>query len=616
MSDDPWERREKERSKRQSVQRRRTEWDLFAWIGENARALSVTLAVALLLSAEIPTIPGSIRGMLAIGGTGVLFAVAAMLRQWQRSVREVFTTPTTIAAIGLVLWSVVAFWISPYRAQAGAELLRIVAGAAAYMVIAFGLRSSERNTVAGGVLSLGCVLSLIDFARMSQLQNLTRMVHGVGLDYSFFGTHESIGSLLALLVPLIVSLALAPGTEEKRRWFAYAATLILTFAWLAARCRSAWIGGGVAIVTLTILVWRSPRAERNRPRNAREKIREAIGSPLPVLVGATLVMAIGGGFATFLSQRAATVVNVLDDASLGTRIAMWEGAARMAAQKPIFGWGLGSYPILQGWWTHLGASDFDVLRNGATHENIAHNYYVQWAAEAGAPGLALHLIAILVWLFATLQALGRPLLPMDRALSIGVAAAVCGASVDGLASPAYQFHGVYVVLWLLMGLGTAATAPREGETHPPGSRVLIVVAALVLGTGLAALVPLWGRKLAASPRDDARGTFVLLSDPVGPKVKPGTIVTIRARFTDRKGKPLNTAPGTTWEIPSERESGKLNGGIGQFIPQGTKEVQAVLRITLPEKPGSIVQVMARFTDRAGRAYNADRVFLLPRVPAK
>ena len=615
MSDDPWEKREREKSRRREVQRQRTDWDLLAWVSGNARALLVLLAVALLLAGEIPAISGSLRGALAIGGTCLLLSVAAMLRTWQRPTREIFTHPPVLAGLALVAWCGVAFALSPYRPQAGAEFLRIVAGATIYLLAAHGLSASERGTVVGGILTLGCGLSLIDFARMSQLKNANRMLSVISSDYSFFGTHENIGSLLALLVPVVVALALATTLEEKRRWAAQAATLILTFAWLAARCRSAWIGGGVALLALAILLWRAPKTEQARPRDARERIRDLLGSPLPLLVGTVLVMAIGGGFATFLFQRAATVVNVKEDTSLEIRIQMWQGAAQMAAQKPLVGWGLGSYPVLEGWWTHLGAEPEEVLQSGATHANIAHNYYVQWAAEAGGIGLALHLTMLLLWLLTTIRALGRPLAPLDRAVALGGVAAVFGAAVDALASPAYQFHGVYTVLWLLMGLASAATALRSGESAPRDRNLPHVVASVALGIGLAALVPLWGKRLRASPTDSRRGTFILLSNPEGPSVSPGTSVTIRAQFTDGRGKRANTSPGTTWDLPSERESGALNGSIGQLIPKPGDETQAALRVTLPDKPG-IVQIMARFTDRAGRGYIASQIFLLKKEPKK
>ena len=605
MSLDPWERREREKTRRTEFKKGRDQWDLFAWIAESARPLILLLGLALLLGAEVPALGGGLRGALAIGGTVALLSLAALTRTWQRPLRAILLTPPGIAVLLMIAWGGVAFFLSPFRAQAGGELLRLVGGAAAFLLAAHALDSKERATTVGGLLTIGCGISLYDFTQMAKVGNLNRMVKSVATDYSVFGTHENVGSLLALLLPLALALAAAPKLEERRRWAVQAATLVLGFAWIAARCRSAWIGGGIALVALAILLWRSPGRQTSRARTDRERLSEALGSPLPLLAAAVLVMAIGGGFATFFSQRAATMVNVLDDSSLSTRVTMWEGAARMAAQRPLTGWGLGSFPIRQGDWTHLGSPAIDVLRDGATHENIAHNFYVQWAAEAGGVGLALHVFVMALWLLATLRGLGRTLPPAERTLAIGALAAVLGASLDAAASPAYQFHGVWAVLWTLMGLGTAAIASAEDRT--PKSPLLLYLISGALGILAALGVIGWGRSLGAT--SVPRGQFVLIADPPGPSAPPGQLVTIRAEFTDGRGKIVNSSPGTTWEVPSERESGALKGGVGALL---TKEnvAEAVIRVTLPEKPGAIVQIMARYSDRNGRPYAADQIFLI------
>ena len=607
MSFDPWERREKERNSRRDTLRKKSDWDFIEWVQENARPLLVILGILCLLGSEIPSLGGTIRGICAISGVLLLIGISAMLRTWQVSLKQALIHPASIATLGLLAWCGVSYFVSPFRAQAGAELLRILGGTTIYFLAAYGLKAGERYIVVGGVVATACLLSIVDFVRMSQLKYLTTMVHRVGNEYSFFGTHENVGSLLALLVPMAAALALSRNLEEKRLWAAQAATLTLTFAWIAARCRSAWMGGGIALVVLFLLIWRSPRAESSRPRNARERIKEALGSPLPVLVGATLVMAIGGGLATFLSNRVATIVNVMDDASFNIRLAMWEGAARMSVKKPLLGWGLGSYPVLEGWWTHLGSSEQDVLKNGATHENIAHNYYVQWAAEAGGIGLALHLIAVLLWLGLMIARLTRPIAPVDRAIALGAIAGIFGACFDAIGSPSYQFHGVYSIFWLLMGLGAASAFPRTDERLGVDRTIPIVLVAAILGIGLASIVPFWGKRLGKQASQLPRGSFLLLSQPTGPELPPGTTVTLRAQYTDAFGKRLNTTPGTTWENPSARETGDLKGGIGQLVPKRGAETQAALRLTLPEKPG-YVQIMARFTDREGRRYNADYIF--------
>jgi O-antigen ligase len=556
---------------------------------------------------------------MAIGGGTVLLLLAALTRTWTRTWQGVLGRPPGIALVLLTLWTGVALFLTPplYRTMAGGELLRVVAGTVAFFVAAYGLEARERGVAVTGLLFLGCLIALGDFARLGSTAEIGQLARSGNHSASVFGTHESVGSLLALLFPVALATALLADLDEKPRWAAYAGVLILGFAWIVARCRSAWIGGGIALLTLLILAWRaSLRDPRRRPRTTRDMVRDALGSPLPLIVGALLVMGIGGGLATFLSQRAATFVNIKEDSSFQVRKTMWEGGAQMAAQKPVLGWGLGTYPILQGYWTHLGHEDWNVLVNGADHSDIAHNFYVQWAAEAGGVGLALHVAAVASWLLLALRgAVGRTLAPGEKAILLGTSAAALGACVDAIASPAYQFHGVYAVLWALMGLGSGAL----GEREPQGARVgaLPWIVAGALGLLAAGAVPLWGRSLIAQADKEPRGTFNVVSDPPGPKLLPGQSVTLRAVFTDSAGKEASTSPGTTWEVPSERESGTLNGGFGQDAVGKDAEIkQALLQLTLPSKPGAIVQVMARYSDRRGRAYTADAVFILQGTKTK
>lgn len=616
MSQDPWERRERERTKLREHQRARSGGaDPIEWAGNHVRALGLLVGLMLLLLAEVPSFGGVVRSALAVMGTTGLLLLAALTRTWSRSFVEILKRPPGWALLTLILWGGVSFFLTDtdLRGMAGAELLRLVAGGVAFLTAAYALEPRERHVALTGLLFMGCTIALLDFARLGSTKEVGELARRGYHSSSAFGTHESVGSLLALLFPVSLGVALWGDLPEKPRWVAYAAVLILGFAWIVARCRSAWLGGGVALLVLVLLAWRTTKNsnQARRPRNFQDKVRDALGSPLPVLVGALLIMGIGGGLSTMLSQRAASFVNIREDSSFQTRMVMWEGGARMAAQKPLTGWGLASYPVMQNYWTHLGDERWKILQEGADHSSIAHNFYVQWAAEAGAVGLGLHILALGSGILFALRGMGRARSPLDQALLLGTTAAVIGSCVDAIASPAYQFHGVYALLWTLLGLGASALGEREGPDTKVGPWPYAIAAVLALGGAIA--VPLWGKSLMHSGAVIQRGNFVVLSDPPGPSLAPGTIVTLRAEFTDATGKDIPTWPGTTWSSPSEKESGVLQSAFGRLAKDKDGQIPlSALRVTLPEKPGAIVQVMATYTDRYGHAYTADSVFLLKR----
>jgi hypothetical protein len=140
---------------------------------------------------------------------------------------------------------------------------------------------------------------------------------------------------------------------------------------------------------------------------------------------------------------------------------MWHGALRMAEARPFFGWGIGSFPVREALFTELGDTPAHVLAHGASHNNLAHNFYLQTAAEVGFIGLALYLSVIVAFFAFGLRSLGQmqkksTSAAFPRMVLIGCLAAMAGQVVDAFGSPAYNFASVSLFQWVLLGVGTAA----------------------------------------------------------------------------------------------------------------------------------------------------------------
>ncbi len=570
----------------------------------------------------------AIRGPLTQIGTGVLCLLLGACGGFRDNMRTALRRGPNPFIIGLAVWSVAAFFVAPYRAPAAADLLRILAGALAYFVAAYALPSSKNVIQAAtGLVVIGCALALTDFARLGVAGGVTS-----GFQYSFFATHEDVGSLMLLLVPLALAVFVTPEVTEKWRLPAFAATLLLVIALLLTRCRAAWIGEIVGL--LFFFMVRSLRPARSSvrdntthvPSSLRETARRLLASPaLLLVIGVVLFIGVSGA-ATVFSQRARSAALSLTDSgeNIGTRLAMWDGAARMATEKPITGWGLGSYLVLEGRWTHLGDDPATVLTHGGTHFNIAHDYYVHWAADAGGVGLFLYVAAAAAVLTTLVTGYrSRPSLPsLQRAIVLGSASALAGSLVDALASPSYNFHGVYTVWWTIAGLGVASLrAPRSASRSrndvaalAPTSGVAWAGAALA---GLATVGIVLGGGAALRRRGDAvpRGVFRLVrasNEGGGIKAQPapgpatasasvGDVVD--AIFTDAAGRELPTAPGTRWRVidlkngdTATKGERKLDKGNGRTLRRAT--------VTLSPQGGKQVHVEALYQDRYSRTYRA------------
>jgi len=136
----------------------------------------------------------------------------------------------------------------------------------------------------------------------------------------------------------------------------------------------------------------------------------------------------------------------------------------MLAAKPILGWGLGTFPYIVSRFTTVALPYAAVTSNGANLTNIAHNYYLQLAAETGVVGLGLYLATMISFFVVGLRSLATLKDGTRKMVLIGVLAAMSGQVIDALTSPSYNVSSVNLFQWLLMGIGMfAAGVPVQTE---------------------------------------------------------------------------------------------------------------------------------------------------------
>ena len=616
---DPWEARERERERWNNPRRSRRgssrapdgnpvgEGDsLTSGLGENYLIFGILASVILLSLAEIPRIPADSRMIFAEAGALLPLLLLGICRSFVEDMRIALRRGLNPLILLLVAWACFAFFNSPYRTVAAADLLRVVSGAAIYFLVAYTLKTPrQKSGVLIGVLALGIVVSLIDLAQAGR-----RGEYFSTNDFSIFGTHGNVGSLLVLLVPAALSFALHTDIEEKRRLAALAAAIILSAALLVSRTRSAWIGAVFAFITLTYLFLRyGPKAETKKRGGAMASI---IGSPITMITLGFLVFALVGGLAPLVTKRAASVTKISEDVSFQTRLNMWNGAALMAAEKPLTGWGLGSFQVLQSLWTHDGDEPFVALQLGTDQRNMAHNYYFQWGADAGSVGLILYGATLTLFLLSVFRGAGETRTPFQMALLAGATASAIGGIVDACASPAYNFHGVHAVFWLWIGMGVSALRPYAGRDSEPTGPALRPTpwthwtGAILSGAFLAAIVLGSGYVLRSAGQTAPRGRFEIIAADTGPMML-GVPVSWTAVFTDSTGQSRPTYPGTLWQLQTDAATTAQTQAQTDADPAEKTAPRSRFKIQLPilAPPTGPVTIHATYRDRFGRVYEAN-----------
>jgi putative inorganic carbon (HCO3(-)) transporter len=255
----------------------------------------------------------------------------------------------------------------------------------------------------------------------------------------------------------VLPLALVAAFFEEdavRRTAAQVAAVMIGAGVVVTQNRSAWAGTLVALAVLGVL-----HAAHGGRHGGRAGVppRHVVIPALLVLLGMGSVVAFSSLRAA-LGERAASALRP-DDAAVAWRLATWERTARMIRERPLLGFGVGSYPLEQALYYHPAAPPLPqavIAARGPSLEENAHNLYLQTAAELGIPGLALYLGVLIVFGVSVVRALPRVPGRLQRGMAMGALAAVAAQLVTAFTSPAWQFAECSVFLWVAVGVGVAA----------------------------------------------------------------------------------------------------------------------------------------------------------------
>jgi hypothetical protein len=211
---------------------------------------------------------------------------------------------------------------------------------------------------------------------------------------------------------------------------------------------------------------------------AGTKPRITLAAAILAFVGiAGIVVAVSGSGQGVL-QRLASFDGASSGISMHDRFSLWHAALAMIAAKPFFGWGLGSFPYTVGNFTSTAVASAIVAKNGVNLLNIAHNYYLQLAAETGIVGLGMYVGMVVTFFTVGVRALGTLKDGTRKLILVGVLAAMAGQVVDAMTSPSYNVASVSMIQWLLMGIGMfAAGVPIQDEVTAPAAAVVRAPAA-------------------------------------------------------------------------------------------------------------------------------------------
>lgn len=212
----------------------------------------------------------------------------------------------------------------------------------------------------------------------------------------FYNDHTAYGALLAMFLPFVIAFALMKKNNLAYRVFLWLLVGLIATALLLSYSRAAWISF-VAVVVLygvirfrvrfeylvafTVIVLAMFYANREDIMLKLEKNRQDSSAKL--------------------SEHVQSISNISTDASNVERINRWKCAIKMFEEKPIFGWGPGTYQFQYAPFQE--ARDLTIISTNFGNRGNAHSEYIGPMAEQGIFGPVAFLIIVVISILTGLR---------------------------------------------------------------------------------------------------------------------------------------------------------------------------------------------------------------------
>ena len=204
--------------------------------------------------------------------------------------------------------------------------------------------------------------------------------------YPFYRDHTSFGASLAFLLPPLTVMVFQRGKSGVRCRLPLALLILLFTAGLIfSYSRAAWVSL-IAAVAVTFILWL--------------RIPKRVLFPISAVI--LLMIALSAGriwermdsttedSSADLAQHLRSSSNISTDQSNLERINRWKCALRMFAEKPLFGWGPGTYQFKYAPFQR--SEDKTVISTDFGDAGNAHSEYLGALSEGGLPGALLFLL--------------------------------------------------------------------------------------------------------------------------------------------------------------------------------------------------------------------------------
>lgn len=319
---------------------------------------------------------------------GIMLLFLFKILQRDNFDKRVFMHPLSIAILFNLAWIAITVLTSSMHLVSLKFLTARIWFITVFYLLATQLFRNIRNIKRFAFLYCVPLLMVIVYTIVRHAQNGFTQKSANWVMYPFYNDHTAYAAALALFLPLLLALSLDKTNSGTKRFFTFMLFLAFVTALVLSYTRAAWLGIAISIVFYFLLV-------------LKLKFRTIMFIALcagGVLYSYRTELAISlsknkSASSTDLAVHVKSVSNISTDASNKERINRWKSAMRMFNERPVFGWGPGTYQFKYA--PFQMRSDKTEISTNSGNRGNAHSEYIGPLAESGVLGSASFIVVVL-----------------------------------------------------------------------------------------------------------------------------------------------------------------------------------------------------------------------------
>jgi O-antigen ligase len=277
----------------------------------------------------------------------------------------------------------------------------------------------------------------------------------------FYNDHTAYGAAIAFFLPVFLGFVLSKIYHRPSRIFAVVVLTVLVTGIIFSYSRAAWISVAFALGVYLIIAFKI-------------KFRW-VGLALVILVGVFYVFRYQfiekleknkQDSSTDFIEHVQSISNISSDASNLERINRWASAMRLFKERPIFGWGPGTYQFVYAPFQR--SKEKTIISTNYGDMGNAHSEYIGPLSESGVLGMLTFTAIVLITFYTGLRVYKRAKDKEIKVLSLVVLLGLTTYYVHGIMNNFLDTDKSSVPFWaftaMIVAMDIYHTADRDDPT--------------------------------------------------------------------------------------------------------------------------------------------------------